>query len=183
MSYQRNDARAIKESKPMKRDEHDQEDLMREAVSLVPRIECLIPKRSEPVVMGINAQGWLFVYLGSDPMYRFDMQGRLRRAFVDERLYRTTGSTLAVLDRQAKDNTVGDRKESVLLSQDLTQDELNAFRERMRDQLTNLHEGLPHAEVTRQHPVDASGLVPQFQQVLQTVLESTPWLAPALVRR
>ena len=82
---------------PMARNEADREDMMSEAVSLIRRIEYLTPARGAPILAGFNAFGWLFVYVGNDVMYRFDEQGRLRRAFVDGLLYRTEGSTLAML--------------------------------------------------------------------------------------
>ena len=63
----------------MARNEADHEDLMRDAVSLVKRIECRHSSRPEPAVVGFTLLGWLFVYLGSDPMYRLpDEHGRLR---------------------------------------------------------------------------------------------------------
>lgn len=167
----------------MARNEADHEDLMRDAVSLVKRIEFRHPSRSEPSLVGFNALGWLFVYLGTDPMYRFDEQGRLRRAFVDGRLLRTEGDTLATMERQR--NSEGDPKvaRSTLLRRDLSPSELDAFRARMRRDLVELSEGLVSAAILRQHPADMPQLLDELQSGLRRVLESPEFLAPALVRR
>ena len=118
-------------------------------------------------------------------MYRFDEQGRLRRAFVDGMLFRTSGHTLAMMERRKEqnprepDSTPG----SVLLRQDLSPDELNAFRERLRRELEELIDGLGRGEITRQHPSELPGLVPEFEQAIKVALESREFLAPAIVRR
>ncbi len=169
----------------MRRDENDQEDLMKEAVSLVKRIEFRYPAEQQPVVLGFNSLGWLFVYLGDDPMYRFDELGRLRRAFVDGKLFRTGGHTLAMMDRQ-KDQVCPERPSmsaSILLRRDLSAEELDAFRVRVRRELEELSDGLCHGELTRQYPPDEAGLILQFEQAIKNVLASRVFLAPPIVRR
>jgi hypothetical protein len=166
-------------------DENGNEDLMKEAVSLIKRIEFRSPKQQDLVVLGFNNIGWLFVYRGSDPMYRFDEQGRLRRAFVNGLLYRTEGQTLAMMERRSSRTSSGydPQSESILLRRDLQTDELDRFRTRMRSELEEVIIGLCEGEITRQHPVDAVGLVPQFLAALDRVLNSKDFLAPAIVRR
>ena len=80
--------------------ETHREDLFAEATALVRRIELRVPGEPHPVVAGCRASGAWSVYFGPDPCYHFDEQGRLRRAFVDDRLYRTQGNTLAQLSRK-----------------------------------------------------------------------------------
>ena len=169
----------------MRRGEGKDEDLMTEAVSLVKRIECRYPSRPDPATIGFNNLGWLFVYLGSDPMYRFDEQGRLRRAFVDGYLFRTTGQTLARLERQTETSSgsAATQVESTLSRNDLSQIELDAFRLRMLQELNELLHGLRCGSIDRQHPSDAIDLKPQFEEALMRVLESPDFLAPAIVRR
>lgn len=169
----------------MRTDESGHEDIMKEAVSLINRIELNCPTFDDPVVLGLNNQGWLFVYLGSDPMYRFDEQGRLRRAFVDGYLYRTSGMTLSRLERQGN---AGDRghattPESVLLRQDLTPNELRDFRDRTLNNLTVIQNSLPSAAIVRQHAETSTDLRELFTKGLNVVLGSTQFLAPAIVRR
>lgn len=167
----------------MAKNEADAEDLMRDAVSLVRRVECQYSSRPKPSLVGLNDLGWLFVYLGTDPMYRFDDRGRLRRAFVDGRLVRTEGTTLASMERQRTSNGNPAAAGSTLVRRDLSPMELNAFRDRMRQELNELSEGLVSGVILRQHPVDMPDLVDGIQTALRTVLNSTEFLAPALVRR
>ena len=166
-------------------DENGREDLMREAVSLTRRIECLFPGRADVVVFGFNDLDWLFVYPGGDTMYRFDHEGRLRRAFVDGLLYRSSGQTLAELTRQGeqKPSTANGRPESILLRRDLSADELNRFRKAVLTEIETFCRGLRDAAITRRSPPDLSDPIPQFEQGLQRVLDSKSFLAPAIVRR
>lgn len=166
----------------MKHDESGNEDLMREAVSLIERIEFRSPSLSGPITLGLNKQAWLFVYLGDDPMYRFDQQGRLRRAFVDGFLFRSAGQTLVRLERTG----VTDEKattESVLLRRTLTPTEFEEFRDRTRSKLAALSQHLSERSISRQYPESATNLAARFQSALQTVLEAKEFLAPAIVRR
>ena len=169
----------------MRSDDSGHEDIMKEAVLLLKRVELKCVSFDEPVVLGFNAQGWLFVYLGNDPMYRFDELGRLRRAFVDGFLFRTSGSTLAVLERSRNEprGATTDGAESVLLRRDLSPSELQAFRERAMKELAMIRDGLPAAEITRQHPEIRGSLRQEFVAGLDVVLGSTEFLAPAIVRR
>ena len=171
----------------MRLDEHGQEDVMKEAVSLIKRIECRYASRIEPVVLGFNQQGWLFVYFSSDPMYRFDKQGQLRRAFVDGILFRTTGKTLAMMERHSSRNQTEPRQQSdsYLLRRDLAPDELEAFRRRLRSELEDLCVGLDQGEIVRQYPVEAVGLASEFKFAVKQALDndSHDFLAPEIVRR
>ena len=169
----------------MRADEHGQEDIFKEAVSLLQRIEVRYSADREPAVLGVNSAGWLFVYLGSGPMYRFDETGRLRRAFVDGQIYRTTGKTLAVMRRERDHLDVGKEvgSESLLLRSDLSARELESFRIRMLAQLKELSEGLNSTLILRQ--IISDGCEPRtfFLTRLQHVSSSTEFLAPPIVRR
>jgi len=58
-----------------------------------------VPGEPENVIARFRADGSPSIYFGSDPVYHFDEAGRLRRAFVEEQLFRTQGDTLARLTR------------------------------------------------------------------------------------
>ena len=169
----------------MRHDDGGREDLMTEAVSLVPRVEIQDPSSVDPVVLGLNKLGWLFVYFGYDPMYRFDDAGRLRRAYLEGRLYRTSGRTLAVMERQSDKGSANSeiRSESILLRRDLSQTELGEFQKRLQNELRGLRNRLVHAVILRQQPEGQSDLVRQFEHALDSVLESSEFLAPAIVLR
>lgn len=116
----------------MARHEEDREDLMAEATALVPRVELQIPGREDSVILGQRSAGRLSVYFGADPVYHYEPNGQLRRAYVDGLLYRTQGTTLAAL-RKARTETT-----SELQRHDLTPDELTAFLDRMRSDIGQL---------------------------------------------
>jgi hypothetical protein len=166
----------------MARNESDREDMMAEAVSLVRRIEFRSELHPEPMIAGFNSKGWLFVYIGNDPMYRFDEQGRLRRAYVEGRLYRTQGQTLAVLDRRRVFES-GDPVETTLVRQDLLADELVTFRLQMHANLMQVSESLRNGVVMRQLPIEMPGIADEVQSRLRQILDTREFLAPAIVRR
>ena len=64
----------------MAREEADREDLMREATALVQRAE--FSAGGKPVFVGFRTNGAASVFFDSDPVYQFNSNGELRRAFV-----------------------------------------------------------------------------------------------------
>ena len=84
----------------MARQESDRDDLMGEATALVRRAEWKPLSGVEAVVTGFRRDGSMSLYFGADPVYHFDETGRLKRAFLAGRLYRTQGTTLAELTRR-----------------------------------------------------------------------------------
>ncbi len=82
----------------MARHETDREDLMREAVRLVPRAAWHVPHEPDEVVIGFRGKA-LSVYFGPDPVYHFNEAGELRRAFVDGLLWKAEHGTLLVMQR------------------------------------------------------------------------------------
>lgn len=119
----------------MARNESDREDLMREATALTRRVELILTDIAEPIVVGFrDSTGWASFYFGQDPVYTFDAEGRLRRAYVDGFLYRTQGTTLARLFRERT------LEATHLLRHDLTADELQTFLDTMKQRLQRLDE-------------------------------------------
>lgn len=158
----------------MARHEADREDLIAEATALVPRMELGVPEEFQPVVAGIR-NGGLSLYFGGDPVYHFDDQHRLRRAFVDGCLFRTQGTTLARLTRVRTESA------TELIRHDLSPEELEDFRQRMLQRLGNLAARLERSEcrVLRQVPED-SDAVAQLALQLRGIRDSAPELAPAI---
>lgn len=105
----------------MARIEADREDLMREAVAFTRRVEFHFPSEAEPVVAGFRDNGCWSVYFGGDPVFHFDAEGRLRRAFVGGQLFRSQGTGLSRLTRQRSE------RETNLLRYDLSPQELADF--------------------------------------------------------
>jgi hypothetical protein len=157
--------------------ETDREDLLREATALRVRAEFRIPSRTETVVAGRRDNGGWSTYFGQDPCYHFDADGRLRRAYVRGRLYRTQETTLAELQRVRSDTA------TQLLRRDLEPTELNDFLNDMRDQLTNLRNALQTEIATLQTvPANADVAIP-LTSFLSRVLDVRPALAPPIKTR
>ena len=169
----------------MARVEHDREDLLREATALRERAALVVPGLPEPVTCGFRDStaeqskepcNWS-VYFGSDPVYHFDSEGRLRRAFADGFLYRSQGSTLARLNR------VRTERETILSRHDLSAAECEVFLTRMQDSLRKMAHALSENTVTVQAQVPADhDLRPKLLVMLRAVVDGPPRLAPQLKR-
>ena len=153
--------------------EADREDLMKEAVALIRRVEWQLPDNTI-VTAGIKANGDWSVYFDSDPVYHFDAQHGLRRAFVAGRLYRSQGTTLSALTRHRTPTT------TELERHDLTPEELTNFLSNLQTRLESLHSVLVTKQVTtiRQVPLNDS-LQAELEQSLHAVLRNTH-LAPSI---
>ncbi len=120
----------------MARQEHDREDLLREATALVQRVQWLVAGLPEPVVVGFRRDGCGSIYLGGDEAYHFNTRGALRRAFVSGVLYKAERGTLVAMQRQRRAHAVE------LCSRRLSAEETAAFLQRMRDRLGGLADAL-----------------------------------------
>jgi hypothetical protein len=153
------------------------EDPLREAVALVERVELGRPESDETIVAGFRTDGRLSLYFGDDPCYQFDPQGRLRRAFVEGRLYRSQGSTLAALTRERKSEV------TELIRHDLDPAELDHFRRMMLDQIGALRQSLAsgHLPVIRQVPAETP-ILDRLLESLDAIVSAGGELAPAINR-
>lgn len=162
----------------MARQESEREDLMREAVALVERVELQCDGFPESIIAGFRSAGELSLFYGQDPVYQFDAEFRLRRAYVAGHLYRSHGTTLARLTRERTP------EETRLLRYDLQAEELVQFQDQMRDTLRRLLTTLPSAttSVLRSVP-EGNAVAERTQAVLPQILARTDWLSRPLVRR
>lgn len=162
----------------MARHEADREDLFVEATALTRRIELALSGAAEPVVAGCRPTGAWSIYFGGDPCYHFDPNGRLRRAFVDARLYRTQGDTLARLHRVRTDDAVE------LVRTDLSAVERRAFLERMRQRLAELQQQLADGTAARRRQFpEGTDVASLLASSLTRILADGPRLAPAIPTR
>jgi hypothetical protein len=136
----------------MARHETDREDLMAEATALRQRIELKLPGVAEHVVAGFRDNGGCSIYFGADPVFQFDADGALRRAFVGGDLYRTQGKTMARLTRTRAGHEVH------LVRHDLVPAELAGFIAAMSGHVDRLYGALSDdsARVVRQVPEEAN---------------------------
>ncbi len=97
----------------MARQESSREDLLGEATALIERIE-FVPHASTkqllksilpqtPIVAGFRKSGSLSLFFGEDPVYQFNAQGELRRAYRRGLLYKAVRGRLASLRRNRSD--------------------------------------------------------------------------------
>ncbi|MFN9719236.1 MAG: hypothetical protein ACK58L_11105 [Planctomycetota bacterium] len=162
----------------MVRHESDREDLIREAVALHERVELQVSGFDDPVTIGYRSNRAMSIFFGQDPVYQFDPQGCLRRAFVDGLLYRSQHGTLARLRRQRTDS------KTLLLRDDLKPDELECFKARMRQSLETLRSSITSgkAVVSRSVP-ESHNLLPEVANSLHLALNTVPWLSAEIRRR
>ncbi|MGQ0634829.1 MAG: hypothetical protein ACT4QC_09480 [Planctomycetaceae bacterium] len=135
----------------MARREAAREDLMREATAYAHRAEISFTGEPCPFFVGIREDGGFALYFGEDPVYHFDAQGRLRRAFVEGALFKSRGDTLARLERQRTASAV------TLARHDLNQHELQQFLDSMQARLARLREAINRREIEILRQAPANG--------------------------
>jgi hypothetical protein len=158
--------------------EADREDLLAEAVNLLERIELRVPDMEDAVTIGCNDVGHWSFYVGAEPMYRFDADGRLRRAVRGGKLYRTQGGTLAELER------VRLEQETQLQRRDLSPAELDVFLVEVRTHLQQVHRAYitDRCQVVREVGTQADFPVRLAAQLFRFDAEPIT-LAPALATK
>lgn len=148
----------------MARQESDREALLAEATALVERVELTVPEFTEPIVAGFRRDGSLSVYFGGDPVYQFNSQHELRRAFVAGLLYKAVAGRLASLSR------VRTAAETQLVRHDLSDVESTRFLKAAALHLDHLAASLERGvhQVVGQVPAQAD-VVGRVRNALQTV--------------
>jgi hypothetical protein len=160
----------------MARDEADREDLMAEATALRERVELVLPGEPDHVIAGFRESGFLSIYFGPDPVFQFDAEGRLRRAFLAGDLYRSQGHTLARLTRIRTGDAVQ------LVRHDLEPDELQRFLAETQERVGRLYTAVEQRSVRiiGQVPRE-SDLLPRLLQALKRTLQTR--LSPTVRKR
>ncbi|HWA97119.1 MAG TPA: hypothetical protein VG713_01440 [Pirellulales bacterium] len=148
----------------------DREDLLAEAVALVKRIELRLPS-GETVVVGFRRGGELSIYFGADPVFQFDGQQRLRRAFVGGQLLKAQGGRLVQVERTREHGRL------VLVSQPLSAAQSAPLLASAADRLGQLRAHLSHGQPTIMGQVPPTGdLLAEIVDWLRT-LPDPPMLA------
>ena len=158
----------------MSRQESDREDLIREATALRDRIEWSVPEENDPVVTGRRPDGRFSVFFGQDPVYQFNQDGQLRRAYVCGFLYRTQGNTLARLFRERTSDT------TILRRTDLRTDEVTAFIADMDERLQALASSIESQMASVIREILESESRDFVSESLRKALTAVPRLAPAI---
>src|SRR5687767_9697141 len=89
----------------MAREVHEREDLLRDAVALVPRIALRLTVDDQlcDVFAGFRGES-LSLYFGGDPVYHFNAAGELRRGYVDDQLIKAERRRLVFMKRQPREH-------------------------------------------------------------------------------
>lgn len=162
----------------MARYEDDREDLIREAVALPNRVELSVAGFDELITIGFRPNSAMSIFIGQDPVYQFDAESRLRRAFVGGLLYRSQHTTLAMLRRERTES------QTLLLRTDLDDSELELFRHTMQGLLAMLHQKLTASEYETLRSVpETADHVSRILAACDAVRLADPWLSPAIRRR
>jgi len=162
----------------MSRQRADREDLMAEAITLSPRVQFLVPGFPEEIVAGKRSDGRWSVFFGGDPVYHFDATGHLRRAFLDDQLYRSQETTLSQLTRQETAD------QTILLRHDLSELEMAAFRQELLASFKRLQQAILSGQTTLQKSVPPeSDFRSELAGLIQQVLDEGCRLSAPLTTR
>ena len=149
----------------MAKDAENREDLLAEAKTLVERIELIVTGEADPVVAGFRREGAFSVFFGPDPVFQFNSEKAIRRAFVDGLLFKSEAGRLARLERQRTAHEV------VLVRHDLSAAEQVAFLSAAGERLVYLRDALANNayQVVGQVPpeVDVVGRLIEWLQSLE----------------
>lgn len=134
----------------------EREDLMNEAVALVPRsmLRVTISGNTCEVFAGFRGE-CLSLYFGSDPVYHFNSRGELRRAFAKDRIVKAVEGKLVIWqpDRQPHEVTMRSRP--------MEQGELADFGNEFSRRLDDLRRSL------EQHSFEVVGEFPAESDIVR----------------
>ncbi len=162
----------------MAREEDDREDLMREAMGLPQRAEFRCACHSDLITIGFRTSGAMSIFFGQDPVYQFDPEGRLRRAFVGGLLYRSQTVTLARLRRERTE------QQTILWRDDLGPEELHQFHQTMTDLLEQLSAAVQNSGIELLRSIPDPGVVTAIGPSLNLILsQQEDWLSSQIRAR
>jgi hypothetical protein len=140
----------------MGRDESSREHLLREATAFVERIELIRNGAicDGHIIVGFRRDGALSIFFGEDPVYQFNAEGELRRAYRDGKLLKAVHGRLVALQR------VRTEQEVQLVGHELSKAEEAAFLSQLSEQVRKF------AALLRANAFEVAGQVPEDSNVL-----------------
>ena len=120
----------------MARHETDRENLLEDATALVERIELAASAFDENVFIGFRKDGCGSIYFGQEPVYQFNSNGQLRRAFCDGLMLKAQRGRLVSLDRLRRSGEVQ------LVRRDLSNEEAQVRLDEMHELMGRLRKAL-----------------------------------------
>ncbi|MDZ4820974.1 MAG: hypothetical protein SGJ20_18570 [Planctomycetota bacterium] len=152
----------------MARKEADREDLLRDAVAFKDRALFSVPGMQGEIFVGLRDDNAGSIYVGADPVYHFNAQQQLRRAFVDGLLYKAEQGKLVVMERQRS------AEATILESRQLSVEEAKQFVQRMQSLLVQICAALLSSSVTLIGQVTAEQTANRGETAMERI---TSWLA------
>jgi hypothetical protein len=148
----------------MARQEGPREDLMREAVALVRRIELQLEAEHEPVIIGFRRDGSASIFFGEDPVVHFNSAHELRRGYRAGRLIKAEQGRLVSLTRQRTD------RETQLLRHELTRQEAADYVDEIQTRMDTLRDALHKRRfrILRQAP-ESEDLLTEVHQWIESL--------------
>jgi hypothetical protein len=140
----------------MARETHEREDLLRDARALVPRVQLRVPTEGgESIVVAGFRGDALSLYFGDDPVFHFNSQGQLRRAYAADRLIKADRGELIAMRRERS------AEEVALQSETVTDAQQQQFLADVTARLATLHAALSAGQfrVEGQEPADGDAIV------------------------
>jgi hypothetical protein len=136
----------------MAREEHAKEDLLRQATGLAERAELVVPSFAEPIVVGFRDGQAASVYFGEEPVYHWNFQGQLRRAYLAGKLVKAEQGRLVSWRKQR------DAGQVQMIREEFTTRQQTQFLEALDAKLNQLHSALRDGQfelvgqVSQSHP-------------------------------
>ncbi|MGI9428875.1 MAG: hypothetical protein ACR2NM_09475 [Bythopirellula sp.] len=126
----------------MTRRAQDREDLLRDATAYPTRLQLRfsLGEKSSIVFAGFRASGAASCYFDQDPVYHFNANRQLRRAFFDGKLLKAEQGRLVSLQRQADDDEIA------LIRSEMSEAEQQLFCETALQQLGALQRAVATGE-------------------------------------
>lgn len=145
----------------MARNEHDREDLLREATALVQRVEVRVVGESEAITIGFRRDGSGSLFFRGDLVFQFNQYCELRRGYWNGELIKAEAGQLVALSR------VRTPREVQLVRRELDAQETESFLRMFRDKAQVLLTAIADGTVT------VAGQVPDDENVLNLAAD---WL-------
>ena len=148
----------------MTRQENDREDLLREAIGLVDRVEIRVCGWTASLVAGFRDQGAVSLFVGQDEVYQFDTHLALRRGYWQGKLLKAERGRLVELTRQRTPT------QTLLQRRALSSDEEQAHLRRLSGRLEQLRTSLREGRFETLGEVSKSGspVIPRLAHWLDT---------------
>lgn len=152
---------------------HNRENLLRDATAYVSRMQLsfLSSRDFDEVFVGFHSTGAVSFYFDQDPVYHFNKSGMLRRAYVDDQLFKAERGQLIALDRQRDD------REAALVRHPLSSDKQTTFCQTVTTQLAEFQASLSNGE----HQIDGMITDSPEQDIIARVMSYLQQLGDIVV--